>query len=374
MKGEQSPGMTESLEEILMAARRASDLTRQLLNFSNREYQVPRRTSLKQLLESEIAMLKRTLGNHITIELNHSGEIPDVLADPGSFGQIIVNLAINARDAMPKGGQLNLSTRKTVIPTEAAAHAIHPEARPGEFAVVTVSDNGVGMPPEVLRQVFDPFFTTKEPGKGTGMGLAMVRGLARHQGGWVTVSSVVGVGTDFQIYLPLAGQHVDPPVAEAPKRELSPLLHSINPCTILIVDDDAGVRHVIGYVLGNQGHTVLAAKDAREAWQIWRSHRHCINLVITDINLPGDASGFDLGRAILGDDPTLPLIFSSGYCPDILGQTTSLRLGINYLPKPFDVLDLLNAVGHALTSTVSIQHVNARKAMIEERQVAGTLA
>jgi CheY-like chemotaxis protein len=118
--------------------------------------------------------------------------------------------------------------------------------------------------------------------------------------------------------------------------------------------------------LKNQGHTVLTAKDAHEAWQIWRSHRHSISLVLTDINLPGDASGFDLGRAILGDDPTLPLIFSSGYCPDILGHTTSLQLGINYLPKPFDVLDLLNAVGHALTASVSAVHVKARKAVSSE--------
>jgi two-component system, NtrC family, sensor kinase len=181
------------------------------------------------------------------------------------------------------------------------------------------------------------------------------------------VSSVVGIGTDFEVYLPVAGEHVEMPEAPKPKGDLKGLLNSISPCTVLIVDDDAGVRHVISSLLRNQGHNVLATKDAREAWQTWRAHRHCVSLVITDINLPGDASGFDLGRAILADDPTLPLIFSSGYCPDILGQTTSLQLGINYLPKPFDVLDLLNAVGHALTTLVSAKHIHARKAQLGER-------
>ncbi len=229
------------------------------------------------------------------------------------------------------------------------------------------------MPPEVLRQIFDPFFTTKEPGRGTGMGLAMVRGLARHQCGWVTVSSVIGVGTDFQVYLPLANSTCPMPDATSATGDFQGLLHDVAPCTLMVVDDDVAVRHVISYVLKNQGHTVIGAKDAHEAWQLWRSHRHTINLVITDINLPGDASGFDLGRAILGDDPTLPLIFSSGYCPDILGQTTSLQLGINDLPKPFDVLDLLNAVGHALTASVSPKHVSARKAMSTESKLVEAL-
>lgn len=373
MKGEQSAGLAESMEEVLMAARRAADLTRQLLHFSSRDYQAPRPAQLQELLEAEVSMLRRTLGTHISIAVNHGADLPEVMADPGSMGQIIVNLAINARDAMQKGGQLSFSTRIDTIISEDDARQLHPEARAGKFAVLSVGDNGTGMPPEVLRQIFDPFFTTKDTGKGTGMGLAMVRGLARHQGGWVTVSSVVGVGTDFQVYLPLAGDHVAGPEAPSQSRDFQGLLHDIGPCTLLIVDDDAAVRHVISYVLKSQGHTVLAANDAHEAWQTWRSHRHCISLVITDINLPGDASGFDLGRAILGDDPTLPLIFSSGYCPDILGQTTSLQLGINYLPKPFDVLDLLNAVGHALTSSISAKHVNARKALSGEGKLVENL-
>jgi signal transduction histidine kinase len=372
MKGTPPPGMAESLEEVLVAARRASDLTRQLLNFSSRASSTPQPSNLSELLEAELAMLRRTLGKHIQIQVNHAPGLPEVMADPGSFGQIIVNLAVNARDAMPCGGRLTFSTRKAVITSGAAAKSLHPEARTGEFAAVMVSDSGTGMPPEILRQIFDPFFTTKNPGKGTGMGLAMVRGLVRQHGGWVTVSSVPGVGTDFEVYLPLVGSYAPPPPPQTPP----PDLHSsstVTPSTLLVVDDDPGVRHVITYVLQNQGHTVLAARDAREAWQLWRGHRHSVRLVITDINLPGDASGFDLGRAILGDDASLPLIFSSGYCPDILGQATSLQLGINYLPKPFDVLDLLNAVGHALTTAVTVQHLHARRALLNEGPLARTL-
>lgn len=349
MNGDQPPGIAESMGEVLLAARRAADLTKQLLNFTSRDYKAPRPTSLAEELQSEVELLKRTLGNHITLDIKIDEDLPEVMADAGSLGQIVVNLAVNARDAMPKGGQLSITTRRVTVTDLQDARELHPDARPGEFVVVTISDSGCGIPSEVIGQIFDPFYTTKEPGKGTGMGLAMVRGLTRHMGGWVAVSSVVGVGTDFHLYLPVVGESSMLETPLAATKDFDGLLHDVSPCTLLIVDDDTSVCHVMNYVLENQGHTVYQAKDAHEAWQLWRAHRHTINLVITDINLPGDASGFDLGRAILGDDATLPIIFTSGYCPDILGQTTNLQLGINYLPKPFDVLDLLNAVGHALT-------------------------
>ncbi|TDU64038.1 response regulator receiver domain-containing protein [Prosthecobacter fusiformis] len=353
MTGDQPPGISDSMGEVLLAARRAADLTKQLLNFTSRDYKAARPMVLADEIESEVELLQRTLGSQVELEVTHAQDLPEVMADPGSLGQIVVNLAVNARDAMPKGGKLSISSRHVHLADEEAARDVHADARIGHFALLSVSDNGTGMPPEVVKQIFDPFFTTKEPGRGTGMGLAMVRGLARHMGGWVTVNSVVGVGTDFHIYLPIAGDGLETGTPPLFNHDFDGLLHDVSPCTLLIVDDDASVRHVMNYVLENQGHTVLAAKDAHEAWQMWRAHRHGISLVISDINLPGDASGFDLGRAILGDDATLPIIFTSGYCPDILGQTTSLQLGINYLPKPFDVLDLLNAVGQALTTGIS---------------------
>jgi two-component system NtrC family sensor kinase len=352
MTGDQPPGISESMGEVLLAARRAADLTKQLLNFTSRDYKPARPIILAQELEGEVELLKRTLGNQVELEVNHAVDLPEVMADPGSLGQIVVNLAVNARDAMPKGGKVTISSDRVYFATLEAAREGHPDAREGHYAQLTISDNGSGMPADVLKQIFDPFYTTKEPGKGTGMGLAMVRGLTRHMGGWVTVNSVVGVGTDFHLYLPLAIEGIVPEVPPRSGADFDGLLHNVPPCTLLIVDDDSSVRHVMDYVLANQGHTILAAKDAHEAWSMWRAHKSSINLVITDINLPGDASGFDLGRAMLGDDASLPIIFTSGYCPDILGQTTSLELGINYLPKPFDVLDLLNAVGQALTSNL----------------------
>lgn len=353
MRGDQPPGIAESMGEVLMAARRAADLTRQLLLFSSRDFQTPRPLDLKATVEGEVEMLRRTLGKQVVLEVNVAEDLPEVVADQGSLGQIIVNLAVNARDAMKQGGKITISTRAQSIASDEAARAIHPDARAGDFAVLSISDAGTGMPPDILQQIFDPFFTTKEPGRGTGMGLAMVKALARHQGGWVVASSTVGVGSEFQVYLPMVGTDVPLSLNPPPSKDFDGLAHDVAPCTLLVVDDDAAVLHVINYVLTNQGHSVLMARDAHEAWQQWRVHKQTISLVITDINLPGEASGFDLGRAMLGDDPDLPVIFTSGYCPDILGQTSSLKLGINYLPKPFDVLDLLNAVGHALTLTVN---------------------
>lgn len=352
MNGDQPPGIADSMGEVLLAARRAADLTKQLLNFTSRDYKAPRPVELAQEIEAELELLKRTLGNQVELEVKHAEDLPEVMADPGSLGQVVVNLAVNARDAMPQGGKLVISTKLVHLKTEDEALEVHADARVGRFAVISIRDNGGGMPPDVLKLIFDPFFTTKESGKGTGMGLPMVRGLTRHMGGWVTVTSEIGEGSDFQIYLPLAGDGIEP-MTPAMNVDFEGLMHDVAPCTLLIIDDDSSVRHVMKYVLENQGHTVMAAKDAHEAWQMWRAHRHSINLVISDINLPGSASGFDLGRAILEDDSTLPIIFTSGYCPDILGQTTSLKLGINYLPKPFDVLDLLNAVGQALTTGIA---------------------
>lgn len=363
MQMEDRPAIGKSLEEVLVAARRAADLTRQLLSFSGREYQACCPLQLEAALQADIATLRRTLGKHITIEASFARDLPEVMADIGSLGQIVVNLALNARDAMPKGGRLGITTRRASIRTAEEARALHPEARVGEFGVINISDTGSGISAEILPKIFDPFFTTKEPGRGTGMGLPMVRALVRHQSGWVTVSSVSGVGTDFEIYLRLAGS-VDTHVPEGkhvPARDFNGLLQDLAPCTLMVVDDDDAVREVISSVLRSQGHTVLAARDAHEAWASWRTHRHVISLIVTDINLPGTASGFDLGRALASDDPTIPIIFTSGYCPDILGQTTALQLGINYIPKPFDVLDLLNSVGHALTSAAAHKlHIRRR--------------
>ncbi|HCN77238.1 MAG TPA: hypothetical protein DIT13_08610 [Verrucomicrobiales bacterium] len=353
MSAEQPQGIAESMEEVLLAARHAADLTDRLLKFSRREFMPPVPLQLDQAIENETALLKRSLGPQITLEISHAPDLPDVVADPGSLGQIIINLALNARDAMPQGGRVAISSRFMRVENPEDAKSLHAEARAGEFAVISVSDTGTGMPPEVLDRIFDPFFTTKGAGRGSGMGLFVVRGLVRHMGGWVTVSSVPGVGTDFQIYLPVIGSELPADDSEKPGRDFDGLSMGVPPCTILIVDDDSSVRHVVSSVLRAQGHSVLTAKDADEAWKCWASHRQGIHLVIADINLPGKSNGFDLGRAVLAEDSSVPFIFTSGSCPDIVGQTGKLQLGINYLPKPFDVLDLLNAVGHALADTPS---------------------
>lgn len=353
MSTEQPQGVADSMEEVLMAARHAADLTDRLLKFSRREFGKPVPLQLQQTLEDETTLIKRSLGAQTTLELNHAPDLPDVVADPGSLGQVIVNLALNAKDAMPHGGRLVISSRFQRFPTQEDAQTVHPDARAGEFAVISVNDTGCGMPPEVLDRIFDPFFTTKGAGRGAGMGLFVVRGLVRHMGGWVTVSSVPGVGTDFRIYLPVIGSELPVEETGPDRKDFDGLSQGVSPCNILVVDDDSSVCHVVSSVLRGQGHTVYLARDADEAWKCWTAHRQSIHLVIADVNLPGKSSGFDLGRAILADDASVPFIFTSGSCPDIVGQTGKLQLGINYLPKPFDVLDLLNAVGHALADSPS---------------------
>lgn len=348
MNTEQPPGVTESMEEILMAARHAADLTDRLLKFSRREFGKPVPLNLAQALEEETHLIKRSLGAQIQLDVHSATDLPDVLADPGSLGQVLVNLALNAKEAMPGGGKIVISSRFQRITSQEDAEALHPDARLGEFAVISVSDSGNGIPAEVLGRIYDPFFTTKGVGRGAGMGLFVVRGLVRHMGGWVTVSSVPSVGTDFRVYLPLVGSEIQVEEGDGGHQDFDGLSEGVSPCNILVVDDDPSVCHVVSSVLRGQGHTVYTAGDADAAWKCWTAHRQSIHLVIVDVNLPGKSSGFDLGRAILADDASLPFIFTSGSCPDIVGHTSKLQLGINYLPKPFDVLDLLNAVGHAL--------------------------
>lgn len=346
-----SPRLLASLEELHAAAKRVGDITTQLVTFNHRDYLKPQPLQLEGTIDTEAAFLARTLGEQITLDIRHEPGLPDVMADPACLGQIILNLAVYARDAMPHGGRLAICTRQIYISDDLTASRIHPEARPGGFVALSMTDNGQGLTPEELSRLFDATALSKEQQKnGKDLGMVLVQGLVRHQGGWIHVASAVDSGTEFTIYLPMADGSM--PATSTPDNiKLMDGPVESEASTILIVDDEDSVRQVMEYVLTSQGHNVLTARDANEAWTQWRSRSSLIKLAIIDVKLPGGASGFDLERALSDEDPTLPVIFTCGYSPTSLKSAKELKPGENFLPKPFGMVELLNIVGHALQQT-----------------------
>lgn len=349
-----SPRLMASLEELHTAAKRVGDITTQLVNFSHREYLAPKPVRLESAIEGEAVFLGRTLGEQITLDIQHEPNLPDVIADPACLGQIILNLAVHARDAMPGGGRLAIRTCQVQIADEAAAARIHPEAKPGRYVAMVMADTGKGLTPEELARLFDASALSKDKDQkdGKALALVLVQGLVRHQGGWVSVTSSVETGTEFSVYLPVADGSA--PAAVTPDIKLLEEPADSEASTILIVDDEDSVRQVMEYVLTSQGHNVLTARDANEAWTQWRSRSSLIKLAIIDVKLPGGASGFDLERALSEQDPSLPVIFTCGYSPTSLNGPRELKAGENFLPKPFGMVELLNIVGQALQRTTRL--------------------
>jgi signal transduction histidine kinase/ActR/RegA family two-component response regulator len=317
----------ESAAEIIRATHRAADLTRQLLLFSRRQTMRPATADLNHIVSQSLKMLHRILGEDITIISEYAPGLPTVFADSGMMEQVILNLAVNSRDAMPNGGRLNIRTStETIKNPEAAADT---EARP--HVCLTVADNGSGIPPEVLPHIFEPFFTTKDVGKGTGLGLATVYGIVRQHNGWITVNSQPSTGTTFQVYLPAiagaqASQPALPPVSQLPRGS----------GTILVVEDEPPVRKFVCQLLQRLGYTVLQTENGAEALATWQQHREKISLVVTDIVMPGGISGYELADQLLAQAPRLKIIFTSGYTGKPAASGTALVEGDNFIHKPFD--------------------------------------
>ncbi len=338
-----SPRMLASLEELMAAAKHAAEITGQLVTFNHREYLKPSPISLEQAINSEAVLIKHVLGAQIQVDAWHEPGLPSVMADPACLGQILLDLAAHAHDAMPNGGRLSLHTHNFRIGDESEARRLHPEARQGHFVVLKVTDTGKGLKPRELEALFEPANT---PGcqLGEKVGLLLVQGLVRHQSGWIDVKSTPDVGTEFSIYFPVADV-----AAGAPADHEGKLIDSYDEsATILVVDDEDSVRQVMEYALTSQGHNVLVAKDASEAWQIWCRKKSFIKLAIVDVQLPGGASGFDLEKALCDDDPSLPVVFTCGYAASNLKHSKELVPGENFLPKPFGMKELLIVVGNAL--------------------------
>ncbi|WP_395737474.1 response regulator [Prosthecobacter sp.] len=340
-------GLVQSaaLQELQLATQRAAGVTAQFVSFNRREYLQPTALHLSQIIDGQAAMLQKAVGEQISIQVSHKPDLACVMADQASLEQIVFNLLIHARESMPAGGRVTIQTREFSIPDEAAAAQVHAEAKPGHFVVMTISDTGKGMTPAEVACLFDSSKMSSGQEGGSDIALILVQGLVRMQGGWIDVRSVLEVGTEFSICLPVATGAA--PATVTPEKKLLSN-HAEDESTILIVDDEDSVRQVMEYVLTSQGHRVLTAADANEAWAIWREKAPVIKLALIDVKLPGGVSGFDLEKAIAQDDPTLPVIFTCGYSPTGQANAKELKAGENFLPKPFGMVELLNIVGQAL--------------------------
>ena len=327
------------LEQIRKATDRAAALTRQLLAFSRRQVLQPRVLDLNTLVTDVQEMLKRVISEHITIVPVLSPHIGRVKADPGQLEQVIVNLAVNARDAMPGGGKLILETDNAEL--DEAFVRNHAGAQPGPYVVLAVSDNGHGMDADVLAHVFEPFFTTKEAGKGTGLGLPTVYGIVKQSGGYITVYSEVGRGTTVKVYLPRVEE--DPQPVEAPDAGPPPTGSE----TILLLEDEGSLREIIREVFEEAGYQVLTAGDSREALPLARSHPGPIHILVTDVVMPG-LGGRDIAEALARERPSTRVLYISGYTDEAIGHHNVLDPGVHFLQKPFTTNALLRKVREVL--------------------------
>ncbi len=328
----------DSLRQISIAAERAANLTRQLLLFSRKQLAQPKTLDLNTTVETVANMLRVLLGDSISIDLDLADDLPAVEADEGMMEQVLMNLAVNSRDAMPRGGRIAISTSKRDI-DEKYARRVR-EARPGHFVAFRVSDTGTGMDAETLAHLFEPFFTTKEIGKGTGLGLATAYGIIKQHQGWFEVESKEGEGATFTILLPASAQqaHVPPPPS-------SPNEPAGGTETVLVVEDEEPLRLLVIEVLRHSGYKVYAAENGAEAVAMWQEHCGEIDILLTDIMMPQGMSGYELAERITQDRPDLPVLFTSGYPMDEKNTPVS---GKCFLQKPYDPISLAQAVRECL--------------------------
>jgi PAS domain S-box-containing protein len=321
----------ENVEEILKAGERATALTKQLLAFSRRQVLEPRVLDLNEVVRNLSRMLSRLIGENIELSFSPAPDLWHVLADPGQIEQVLLNLAINARDAMPRGGRLTIETRNTQL--DGSHWRKDFPVQSGDYSLLAVTDTGVGIPPEIQARLFEPFFTTKPRGEGTGLGLSTVYGIVKQSGGYIWVYSEPGSGSTFKVYLP----RVDAPISasETPRTATS----ASGSETILFVEDEREVRSLVEKLLRLQGYKVLSAADPAAALAHARGHPGAIDLLITDVMLPG-LSGRDLAHQIQKLKPKIPILYISGYSDDAVVRHGNLDAGTHFLQKPFTPLQL----------------------------------
>jgi CheY-like chemotaxis protein len=340
--GPQHPAQRR-VEQIRKAAERAVSLTRQLLAFSRKQVLEPKVLDLSAVVADLEKMLRRLIGENVHIVTAFGRDLGRVRADPGQIEQVIVNLAVNARDAMPGGGKLIIETANADLDWRYARK--HVDVEPGLYVLLAVTDTGLGMDAVTAARIFEPFFTTKEEGRGTGLGLSTVYGIVKQSGGHINVYSEPGRGTTFKIYLP----RVDEVATSAPSASL-PSAPPSGSETVLLVEDADALRVMIGEVLGDAGYTVLEASNPLDALKRAEDHVGPLHLAITDVIMPG-MSGPDLAARLEAVRPGLRLVYMSGYTDEAIGHHGVLEEGTHFLQKPFTADALLRKLRHVLDET-----------------------
>ncbi len=346
--GRNSAETNHGLQQIVATAARAANLPRQLLAFCRKQVLQAHPFNLNEALVNLTGMLQRIIGENIQLQCDYAADPLFIHGDVGMIEQVLMNLVLNARDAILHGGQVRLATERVI--READHVRSHPEARAGEFVCLSVSDNGTGIAPEVLPHIFEPFFTTKGIGQGTGLGLSIIYGIIQQHHGWIEVTSQPGVGARFDLLLPVIP--VPRPAGGAVESSARPPGGTER---ILLVEDESNIRRMTQKLLETFGYRVWTAESADEALEIWRAHAAEVSLLLTDIRMPGSLTGLELAEQLHREDPGLKIIFMSGYSAEIaVGDTDILaRLGGCFLEKPCAVRTILETVRRCLDTRVT---------------------
>ncbi|HEY1663174.1 MAG TPA: ATP-binding protein [Verrucomicrobiae bacterium] len=336
------PDVVDPLQAIYFAAERAANLTRQLLMFSRKNVMQPRPLDLRDVIGHLGKMVQRLIGEDIAFQILAPEALPPVRGDTGMIEQVVMNLAVNSRDAMPAGGKLLIELSQ--VDTDPSYVEMHPDARGGLFVRMRVVDTGTGMDAATLNRIFEPFYTTKEVGKGTGLGLATVYGIVKQHAGWIEVNSEPGKGTVFDIFFPVEAS--DAPAEKSLNDSEDSIIGGTE--TILIVEDEDVLREMAREILEQYGYKILEAGNGKEALEVWRRSSDDIKLLLTDMVMPEGISGLNLAECLLRDRPDLKIIFTSGYSTQEISEELLARAQALFLQKPYSHATLARMVRDCL--------------------------